>query len=291
MDIGAAEAGTGSLAPALAAKRDRALAVLRQLGSVAVALSGGADSSLVALLAREALAQRAIAVTGVSPSLASDELAEARAFAAGIDIRLIELATTELDDPRYAANGADRCYHCKSTLFAAMEQLIEREGIAAIVDGYNADDAREVLYGRTAAQQRGVRSPLYEAGITKAEVRELLRWSDLTVADKPASACLASRIPTGSTVTREALAQIEQAERFLRGLGIAQVRVRHHGQVARIEVGPDALEAVLALRDAVATELHRLGFRHVTLDLDGYRRGSTAGTAPAIELVSIDPPR
>lgn len=291
MDIGTAAAGTGSLPSALETKRDRAVAVLRQLGSVAVALSGGADSSLVALLARDALGRQAIAVTGVSPSLASDELDEARAFAAGIGIRLIELETTELDDPRYAANGTDRCYHCKSTLFAAMEQLIEREGIAAIADGYNADDAREVLYGRTAAQQRGVHSPLYEAGITKTEVRELLRWLGLTVADKPASACLASRIPTGSTVTREALAQIEQAERFLRGLGIAQVRVRHHGQVARIEVDPDALEAVLAMRDAVATELHRLGFRHVALDLDGYRRGSTAGIAQALELVSIDPPR
>ena len=272
-------------------KRDSALGILRQIGSVAVALSGGADSSLVAALAREALAERAVAVTGVSPSLASEELDDARTFTTGIDMRLIELATNEVDDPQYAANGPDRCYHCKNALFAAMEQLVRREGIAAIVDGYNADDAGEVLYGRTAAQQRGVRSPLYEAGITKTEVRELLRSMGLSVADKPASACLASRIPTGSAVTREALAQVEQAERFLHGLGIAQVRVRHHGEIARIEVGPDMLERVVAHREAVTAELHRIGFRHVALDLDGYRRGSTAGTARPLELVGIDPSR
>lgn len=275
----------------LARKRDRALALLRELDSVAVALSGGADSSLVAVLAREALGDRAVAVTGVSPSLASEELDDARSFTAGIGMRLIELATNEIDDPEYAANGPDRCYHCKNTLFAAMRQLVLREGIGAIVDGYNADDAREVLHGRAAAQERGVRSPLYEAGITKTEVRELLHSMGLSVADKPASACLASRIPTGSAVTREALAQVEQAERFLHGLGVAQVRVRHHGEIARIEVGADMLEQVLAHRGTVATELHRIGFRHVTLDLDGYRRGSTAGTARPLELVGLDDPR
>jgi uncharacterized protein len=275
----------------LADKRDAAVGILRRLGSVAVALSGGADSSLVAALAHEALGARAVAVVGVSPSLAQDELAEARSFAAAIGIRLIALATNEIDDPRYAANGPDRCFHCKNTLFEAMTSLVEREGLAAIVDGYNADDAREVLFGRTAAEQRGVRSPLYEAGITKADVRELLRSMRLRVADKPASACLASRIPTGTAVTREALAQIEEAERFLHRLGIAQVRVRHHGEIARIEVDADALAGVVAHRAAITAELHRLGFRHVALDLEGYRRGSTAGTARPLELVGIEPPR
>jgi len=269
-------------------KRDSALGILRQIGSVAVALSGGADSSLVAALAREALAERAVAVTGVSPSLPAEELDDARAFTAGLGMRLIELATNEVDDPEYAANGPDRCYHCKSTLFAAMEQLVLREGIAAIVDGYNADDAREVLYGRAAAQERGVRSPLYEAGITKLEVRELLRSMRLSVADKPQSACLSSRIPTGSAVTREALGQVERAERFLHGLGFAEVRVRHHGEIARIEVTPETLQAVIAHREAITTALHRIGFRHVALDLDGYRRGSTAGTARPLELVGLD---
>ena len=289
MALGSRSEPTGALD--LAPKREAALGIMRELGSVAVALSGGADSSLVAALAREALGEGAVAVVGTSPSLPADELDDARNFAAAIGIRLIELPTNEIDDPRYAANGIDRCYHCKNTLFAAVESLIAQEGIAAIVDGYNADDARELLFGRKAAERRGVRSPLYEAGITKAEVRVLLRSMGLAVADKPASACLASRIPTGTAVTREALAQIEQAERYLHGLGIRQVRVRHHGEIARIEVDAEALELVVTNRGAITAELHRLGFRHVAVDLDGYRRGSTAGSVQPLELVGIDSAR
>lgn len=289
MALGSGSEPTGALD--LAPKREAALGILRGLRSVAVALSGGADSSLVAALARESLGERAVAAVGVSPSLPADELDGARSFAAAIGIRLIELSTDEIDDPRYAANGVDRCYHCKNTLFVAMESLAAREGIAAIVDGYNADDARELLFGRKAAERRGVRSPLYEAGITKTEVRELLRSMGLAVADKPASACLASRIPTGTAVTREALAQIEHAERYLHRLGVSQVRVRHHGEIARIEVDADALALVVANRGAITAELHRLGFRHVAVDLDGYRRGSTAGSARPLELVGIESPR
>jgi len=289
MALGSRSEPTGALD--LARKREAALGIMRELGSVAVALSGGADSSLVAALAREALGDGAVAVIGTSPSLPADELDDARSFAAAIGIRLIELPTNEIDDPRYAANGIDRCYHCKDTLFTAMESLIAQEAIAAIVDGYNADDARELLFGRKAAEQRGVRSPLYEAGITKAEVRELLRSMNLAVADKPASACLASRIPTGTVVTREALAQIEHAERYLHGLGLRQVRVRHHGEIARIEVDAEALEVVVTNRGLITAELHRLGFRHVAVDLDGYRRGSTAGSVQPLELIGIDSAR
>ena len=264
----------------LAAKQARAEAILASLGSVAVAYSGGADSALVCALAHRALGQRAVAVIDASPSLPEDELRDARGVAAQIGIELVEIATAELADERYASNPADRCYFCKDALFGALEGVLRERGYAAVVDGYNADDAAEILHGRRAAAERAVRSPLYEAGLSKVEVRELSRALGLPTADKPAAACLASRFPTGRRVTREGLRQVEQAERFIHGLGVRELRVRHHGETARIETAPDEIPLIIANRETIGRELRGLGFRYVALDLDGYRRGGTATAAP-----------
>ncbi len=267
-------------------KQVLAEAIIGSLGSVAVAYSGGADSALVSALAYRALGDRAVAVIDASPSLPEDELRDARSVAATIGIELVEIATEELDDERYASNPADRCYFCKDALFNALAGLVRARGYDAIVDGYNADDAAEVLHGRRAAAERAVRSPLYEAGLSKMEVRDLSRSLGLPTADKPAAACLASRFPTGMRVTREGLRQVELAERLIRSLGVRELRVRHHGEVARIETSPEEMLLVIANRDLIGRELQALGFRHVTLDLDGYRRGSTATAAP-VQLVGI----
>ena len=232
----------------IAAKQAQAEAILASLGSVAVAYSGGADSALVSALAYRALGARAVAVIDASPSLPEDELRDARSVAATIGIELVEIATDELSDERYASNPADRCYYCKDALFTALEGFLRTRGYDAIVDGYNADDAAEVLHGRRAAAERAVRSPLYEAGLSKNEVRELSRALGLPTADKPASACLASRFPTGMRVTREGLRQVELAERVIRGLGVRELRVRHHGDTARIETAPEEIPLVVASR-------------------------------------------
>jgi len=205
------------------------------------------------------------------------QLRDARAVAARIGIELIEVATNEVDDPRYAQNAEDRCYFCKQALFAELEPLALQRG-ATVVDGYNADDAKELLYGRRAATEHAVRSPLFEAGLTKADVRRLAGELGLPTADKPAAACLASRVPTGTPVTREILRQIELAERALRALGLRELRVRHHGDVARIETGPDELMPAIEQRDAIVAALTEVGYRFVALDLRGYRRGSVAAT-------------
>jgi len=264
----------------LAAKQVQAEALIASLGSVAVAYSGGADSALVSALAHRALGADAVAVIDASPSLPEDELRDARAVAAAIGIELVEIATDELHDERYASNPADRCYYCKDALFTALERFLHERGFAAIVDGYNADDAAEVLHGRRAAALRAVRSPLYEAGLSKAEVRALSRALGLPTADKPAAACLASRFPTGMRVTAEGLRQVELAERAIKALGIRELRVRHHGETARIEVAAAEIPIVLEHRETIARELRALGFRYVTLDLEGYRRGSTAAPQP-----------
>ena len=264
----------------LAAKQAQAEAIIASLGSVAVAYSGGADSALVSALAHRALGPGAVAVIDASPSLPADELRDARAVAASIGIELVEIATDELADERYASNPADRCYFCKDALFTALERFLRERGFAAIVDGYNADDAAEVLHGRRAAAERAVRSPLYEAGLSKAEVRALSRTLGLPTADKPAAACLASRFPTGMRVTAAGLRQVELAERAIKALGIRELRVRHHGETARIEVAAAEIPIVLEHRETIARELRALGFRYVTLDLEGYRRGSTAAPQP-----------
>ncbi len=266
----------GSADPMLAARLDDVEAILRDLRSVLVAYSGGVDSSLLARLAHDVLGPRAIACIAVSPSLASDELEAAVAVAGSIGIRLVRVETHEVELEAYARNPVNRCYVCRGVVFEALAAVAAAEGIDAIVYGENADDAADYRPGARAAVQAGVRAPLAEAGLTKADVRALARVLGLPTWEKPAAPCLSTRIPYGERVTVEKLRQIEAAERVVRGLGFRESRVRHHGEIARVEVSPDQLARAIepGVRATMTRELRRLGFRHVTLDLQGYRSGS-----------------
>lgn len=263
-------------------------ASLRSLASVLVAYSGGVDSALVMALAHQELGERALACIGVSPSYPTREMRAAIQLAEdlGVPYRLID--TEELRDPNYAANRADRCYFCKTELHDRLEAMAQTEGWAAVVDGANASDLGDHRPGMAAAREHGVRSPLIEAGIGKAEVRELARALGLPVWDKPAMACLSSRVPYGTAITPELLRQIERAEDALAALGLRQFRVRHHGDVARIELPAGDLPAALAHREAIVAGVQAAGYRFVALDLAGFRSGSLSGAnghATALPLV------
>jgi uncharacterized protein len=267
------------------AKREELLCLLRGLGSCAVAMSAGVDSAVVAKAAFLALGDRAIAVTGTSASLAAGELDEARKIAALIGIRHETIATDEFADGAYTRNAPDRCFHCKTELYSQMGGLAEKLGVAVIVNGANADDVGDYRPGMTAAAEHGVRSPLLECDITKAEVRQLAADWGLPVWDKPASPCLSSRVAYGEEVTPERLAMIDQAEQWLRARGLKTVRVRYHrGDLARLEVPPDSLAALCEppLRDELVAHLKSLGFKYIALDLEGFRSGSQ-------NLVLLDP--
>ena len=261
-------------------------ASLLQLDSVLVAYSGGTDSAYLAFVAHEVIGQRMLAVIADSPSLPRAELAAALAFAKEHSIPIETIATDELANPDYQRNDAQRCFHCKDELFTQMERLRATRGFTHIAYGRNLDDDGDFRPGQRAAAMHHAIAPLAEAGLRKEEIRTLARAAGLPLANKPASACLSSRIEYGRAVTAEALAQIEAAESTLRELGFTQLRVRHHGELARIELTRDELPRALSLDlfDRISSQLRALGFRYITLDLEGFRSGSMNALLPVSAL-------
>ncbi len=243
--------------------------------SALVAFSGGVDSSLALAVAARALPKhRVLAVTSNNETYLPSELDLAREFAESLGVAHLVVNTRELDDPNYASNPTNRCYFCKSTLYTDLAKLAEDRGYACVVDGANKDDEGDYRPGRKAAKELGVVSVLSEAKMSKADVRELAKYLGLPTWDKPALACLSSRFPYGQEITPEKLSQVARAEEFLRREDFKQVRVRHHGEIARLEIGPDELERAFAMREKISAELLDAGFLYVTLDLAGYRAGS-----------------
>lgn len=257
-------------------KQNKLIADLRKLDSLLVAFSGGADSAYLAWAAREALGDRVLAITALSPSFSQHDRSEARAFARANGIRHECIETDEFANPLYVANDANRCFHCKDELFDKMEALARVRGFAAIAYGVNADDTHEFRSGHRAAFEHKVLAPLLDAGLCKAEIRLLSREAGLVTWDRPAAACLSSRVAYETEVTPELLARIERGEDFLRGLGFRQFRLRVHGELARVEVASDELPRALdpAMAARIADGIKQFGFAYVTLDLEGYRMGS-----------------
>ena len=276
---------------ALMAKQSALHRRLQQLQSVIVAYSGGVDSAYLAYAAHTVLGSNALAIIADSASLSRRHLREAIAFAASQSIPLVTIATAELASEDYARNDATRCFHCKDELFTVLERERTARGIEHVVYGLNADDTRDYRPGQQAAAQHAVLAPLADAGLTKEDVRALARAAALDVWDKPASACLSSRIEYGRRVTPEVLAQVEQAEDALAALGLRRFRVRHHGAVARIEIAPEEMDAVLnrKLLQRIGAAVRAAGFQYAAIDCDGYRSGSMNEVLPLTVLRASKP--
>jgi uncharacterized protein len=277
-----AGAQTEVIAPETAAKMAALEARLASIGKLMVAYSGGVDSAFLAATAHRVLGKGMLAVLADSASLARRDMEQACAFAMDLGMPLQVIATDELNKPEYARNDANRCFHCKDELFGAMKSLGAKLSFGSIAYGMNADDTTDYRPGQRAATEHAVLAPLAEAGLTKLEVRTLAKAAGYTLWDRPAAPCLSSRVEYGRTVTREVLDQVEKAEDSLRELGFRELRVRHHGELARVEIARNELPRALSIEmfDAITAALRKCGFQYVTLDTTGFRSGSLNALLP-----------
>jgi pyridinium-3,5-biscarboxylic acid mononucleotide sulfurtransferase len=257
-------------------KEQALLAALAELTSVVIAFSGGTDSAYLAWAAHRALGNRALCVTALSPSYSAHDREQAENFTRATGLRHELIETQEMENPAYRANASDRCYFCKDELFSAVDELAQLRGFAAVAYGINADDTRDFRPGHRAATEHRVLAPLLDAGLTKQEIRQLSQRAGLATWDRPASACLASRLPYGTEVTPERLALVERGEAALRDLGFRQFRVRLHDNLARVEIAREELPRAMSVEmaAAISSKLKSAGFTYVALDLEGYRQGS-----------------